>query len=331
MKEIYSQERIQGPDIIKTVSMFVIVVSHAISYCVLNTEDNYIWRFVANISIVADNLFIIASGYLSARYPTKAYRKQKIFRLIIKSDLYSWIIFLVLIIFGYTKISVENRFDIFPILTGGYWFITCYIGLYLIKPFLDNYLKTIDQRLFKRLIIVLVFVFSIFASIPYSLEIGSYHGYSICWFIALYVLGYYVYISGLKFKKYYFLILVFLLMEKFLIETINVSHSGFVSHCNDVNNIVWLIISVILFLLLKDLRTKSTISQKVIALTAKSTFGVFLIHMQPSLKIIIWKWQNSWFELIVSAAVIFVACVLLDSLIGIIAETVIRIVTKKKL
>lgn len=39
----------------------------------------------------------------------------------------------------------------------------------------------------------MIFIFSVIASIPYVSETGVNHGYSVCWFAILYIVGNYIY------------------------------------------------------------------------------------------------------------------------------------------
>ncbi len=131
-------------DLIKIISMFFIVICHAISYS--GAQLSIFGRIVIQTSIIADNLFILVTGYLSGG-KHESINAKKIFILWIKAIIISYTILALMIIFGYHISFGRNVIQsLLPILGGEYWFVTAYIYLCLLMPFIDAYLNSIDKK-----------------------------------------------------------------------------------------------------------------------------------------------------------------------------------------
>ena len=68
-----------------------------------------------------------------------------------------------------------------------YWFIAQYLALYMLYPFINCLLKNIDKKQHQTLIFILLLFLSIYASVYFANN-----GFSISWFILLYIIGAYI-------------------------------------------------------------------------------------------------------------------------------------------
>ena len=304
-------------DVIKIVAMLFIVICHALSYSGVQLS---VWgKIIGRSSIISDNLFILVTGYLSGG-KHKNLKLKKIIYLWLKAIVISWSIFLLMYIWGY-KIRVGRNiiYTLFPIISGEYWFITVYIGLYLLMPFIDSYLISIDKKTHFKFCCILILIFSLFSSIPYSLEMGAYHGYSVCWFVVLYIVGNYIfkYVKHIDYKAkiHIGMILVVIIVEKTILHTIEFPISGLKEKIGDLNNILYFIESVLLFVLLTNIKISNNINKNIaehIHKVAKNVLDVYLIHMQYDLKFLLWKpiilipFLNEEINVIVYAIIVFI-------------------------
>ena len=84
---------------------------------------------------------------------------------------------------------------IFPISTRKYWFLTVYIALYLLAPFINKLINALSQRQHHSLIVLSIVLFSIMPSvIPYGGEDGivgvnGIGGTILVWFVVLYIIA----------------------------------------------------------------------------------------------------------------------------------------------
>lgn len=119
------------------------------------------------ICMLTVNIYMLISGYFlpGARRTTK-----KIFDLWCIASF--WSLFSVLLEAVFTKkqisiVAIVNA--ILPISTRQYWFLTVYVALYLISPFLDQFLRGLNRRQYKGVIAVLIILFSVLPTfIPYG-------------------------------------------------------------------------------------------------------------------------------------------------------------------
>ena len=97
---------------------------------------------------------------------------------------------------------------LFPVTFGEYWFVTCYLLLFILSPFLNILVKNLKKEDYKKLLMILtiVFVFLKFF-IPETFTFDKTSGYGIIWFIILYLFSGYIrlhYVSNIN--KYVYLL-----------------------------------------------------------------------------------------------------------------------------
>jgi len=100
--------------------------------------------------------FVLISGYFMV---DSKFTIKKFLKLIGQVLFYSW---LLLLIFGFClepqiplNFSTLTR-SIFPITFGGYWFVTTFVFLMILTPFLNKFIKSISKEDLKKLIMILV-------------------------------------------------------------------------------------------------------------------------------------------------------------------------------
>ena len=81
-------------------------------------------------------------------------------------DIYSVIIYAGFVICGKINISPKGIFNaILPLLYDENWFVKDYILLLLVVPFLNMVLKSIDKRMHRKIIFIMILVWSFLPSI----------------------------------------------------------------------------------------------------------------------------------------------------------------------
>jgi hypothetical protein len=131
--------------------------------------------------------FILLSGYFGIK---------KDFKKIIELDLlvvfYSVVSFLISItLFRETATVKELAKAIFPVISGKYWFISNYILLCFIAPYLNLVAEMFDRVLFRKLLITLLFLFSFIPTFFYFDIIGD-GGKGIVHMTLMYLIGRYI-------------------------------------------------------------------------------------------------------------------------------------------
>lgn len=192
-KAAITKTRNTNLDLLRIVSMLLIVFLHSIDHSgVLENAENcgsgmyFYVRFTYMLCQVCVNLFVMLSGYFLV---TSKFRLKKLVTLWMEAAFYAVVLRLVFMLTGARPFSVVSLVScFFPILTGRYWFITIYVGLYLIFPFLNILIRAMDKKQHALLNICLFGLFSLWSSIHPSIAgMNSGGGWGLAWFVVLYL------------------------------------------------------------------------------------------------------------------------------------------------
>lgn len=91
--------------------------------------------------------------------------------------------------------SVLNSF--FPVLTGHYWYVTAYVGLFFFIPFLNALGSRLAKSQFQYLLVLVLVLFSVIPTLLHRDVFPVNGGYSVWWLGVLYMLGMYIKKHGL--------------------------------------------------------------------------------------------------------------------------------------
>ena len=279
-------------DILRIISMLMIITLH---YCnfgyhiyktgTVGNKTPILWLIFA-FSYVAVNLYVLISGYFLSE---SKFKWKKVFKLIIEVLFYSIIIGAVFMIFKWrTFTSFRDILKVFlPVLSGTYWFISTYLVMYILSPYLNRFIKTMKEKEYRDFLIICGIIFIICNNIiPGSNMIDSTRGYGILWFMYLYFVA--AYIRKYDFPKikniYYLGIYVIAILITFGSRYLFMNYLSSIDIFKEnqtllysYNSITMFIASVSLFLFFKNIKMKE-ILPKGINNVAVATFGVYLIH-----------------------------------------------------
>ena len=190
---VIKKNRNANMDLLRIVSMLLIVFLHSIDHSgVLENAENcgnamyFYVRFTYMLCQVCVNLFVMLSGYFLV---TSQFRLKKLVTLWMEAVFYALTLRLVFMLTGARAFSVVSLVScFFPILTGRYWFITIYVGMYLIFPFLNILIRAMDKKQHALLNICLFGLFSLWSSLHPSIAgMNSGGGWGLAWFAVLYL------------------------------------------------------------------------------------------------------------------------------------------------
>lgn len=185
-----------GVDLLRIVSMFMIIVLHSGSHGGINALSNnidgysiYFWLLTC-FCIVGVNCFVLISGYFLS---DKKFSVKSLVKHLVEVWFYSFFILLFTIIM---KPEIINGTvvikSLLPIITAQYWFISVYIELYMIFPFLNILTMKLTKKQYEYLILISSFFLSVCCIIPIADPGTANNGYSLIWFINLYFIGAYI-------------------------------------------------------------------------------------------------------------------------------------------
>lgn len=193
MRGNLQKSRNANMDLLRILSMLLIVFLHSIDHSgVLENAENcgtamyFYVRFTYMLCQVCVNIYVMLSGYFLV---TSKFRLKKLVILWMEAVFYSVVIRLIFMLTGARPFSIVSLVSCFvPILTGRYWFITIYVGMYLIFPFLNLLIRAMDRKQHALLNICLFTLFSLWSSLHPSIAgMNSGGGWGLAWFAVLYL------------------------------------------------------------------------------------------------------------------------------------------------
>ena len=334
-KEITSNSnRLYNIDILRIIAMIMVVSLHVLGkgkfMSDINNEHFYtIMLLIETICIVTINCYILITGYFQVESKFKA---KKVIKIWIKVIFYSIVIYIFLLLLGQVNFSLKDCIkSFFPILTNEYWFVNCYLLLYILSPFINKLIKQLDKKEFQKLLIILLIVFCILPSIlPSSFTFDKTRGYGIIWFVVLYLVGAYI---RLYVKSHYknrinlfcYVIVtgiayLLILLIKYICNKFQISDMS--TRLYNYNFITVFLASVFLFLYFKNINVKNLKVINMVSKIAPLTFAVYIIHEQVVLRGIMYLdilnldqiWNNPIQLIIIPVTVIgiFLVCILIE-------------------
>ena len=158
-------ERNSSVELLRILSMMTIVGVHYFGSCgTLKkiTPDNSSYYFLQLTNLLLTygvNIFVIITGYYMIGRPSVSIRKA--FNLLWDIAFYGMLLFGVSILIGINTFSVSGFVkSVIPCLFGLRWFVKAYIILYLLIPFINRVVCTLDKRQYLTLLIICGFLFS---------------------------------------------------------------------------------------------------------------------------------------------------------------------------
>lgn len=292
------------------------------------TLNFYVVWLLQAIGSLGTNCYVLISGYFGVE---STVGWKKVGRLYGAVLFYSITLYFIAANIGGVFSLGELAKSLLPFSTRRYWFITDYIGLYILSPFINALCKNLDKKQFQKFILVGLLLFSILDILPGE-GLNGQKGYSLYWLICVYSIGAYIRLHGLNISRKQccingILSIVFIYLSKivitFLAEKVSLSFMPYSTIFYTHSSIFVLGGAVFLFMLLKDIRNTDGIIEKIVLEVSPLTFGVYLIHMNPSLAAVLWGKLKQvidinsttvvfWF--VVTTILIYISCTVIDGI-----------------
>lgn len=333
---VYSKEltdRQTSVELLRIIAMLFIVAGHSVihgEFQELPLTTNGIFALILTQgSRIGVDIFILITGYFSVG---REVTNRKIRQLYIQILSYSLVITVVMYAIGEVTIF-DFIYAVFPIITSRYWFVTCYVLLTLISPALQLFINNVEKTIYKKILLILFFMWSVFP----TLHIGQ-PGYSnFGWFIFVYLLAAYIHIWKpniiKKIKIYHGFLLLILIdlaaaMTYIVGNNIDFFKQNSIYLYSEMNTISGILCAVVLFCGFRNAIMKN---RCIVNKIAGCMFGVYLFHDNPYIRHWLWstimknqKWINKNvfpIHMVISILSVFI--------IGIIIEGIRQIIVKK--
>lgn len=319
---------------LRVLAMFFIVIYHCLTHGVggdygfstvraVYVSNLLFSDFLLVFSSIAVNLYVMISGYFLV---DRNFKLSRIVRTWVVSCFYLFAItslFMSLSLKSFNILTLGK--SLFPISTDAYWFVTQYIGLLILSPFLAIMLRHLTYRQYVGLLIGGAFIcLTIIPDFPLGKRFYVAHGNSLISFAYLFVVAGFIrhHLGQLPMKK--------LVAAIFVVVTISWVCELYVGTHHTVSHLIWFdynglpfILSVLIFILTKQIQVPNRGFWSGLIKLAPYTFGVYLIH--DHLLVREWLWSTlsltsqckEWvFPLIVIGIclLIFLLCSLIEAI-----------------
>lgn len=193
------EQRKSNMELLRVISILMIISFH----CAFKSGFGFEPGFGINKLIVkifwmfgelGVNLFVLISGYFMVN---SHFKWKKVIRLLLEVQFYHW----GKVFIGY-KLGIyalyewrDILFTFFPVTLENYWFISAYIILYILSPYLNILIQSMDQKTYQKLLLTVLTIYSVIPSVFgfffNTTETMLYYN-RLVWMIIIYFLGAYI-------------------------------------------------------------------------------------------------------------------------------------------
>ena len=320
------KKREAGFELLRIISMMMIVMLHLLGKDhggVLEKTRAFSAAWVVTwgleaLCTAAVNCYVLISGYflvgsresedLNADGRPVRSPWRKILNLCLTVWFYTGSLFLIGYAFGWVGISKSSLLHLVTPITGRtYWFVSVYLGLLLLSPYLNKLIKSLTERAHRRLIVGLIALFSLLPTVlPVYDTFQSGGGIGLAWFAVLYLIAAYVRLYGIggfwrklegwRTKHWtlaYLAVTALILLSKLVITAATeklLGHSAGTSILYQYHSPACLVSAGCLFMAFREMRLpgEKPLGRIATAL-APLMLGVYMIHENPSIKGKMWE------------------------------------------
>jgi surface polysaccharide O-acyltransferase-like enzyme len=276
-------------EVMRTIAMFFIVVYHCLTHgvgdvygfsvCNPTTLSNLVFSdFLLVFSSIAVNLYVMVSGYFLVDLNFKMSRMLRTWTYACFYSIAIALLFMSLQIEPFSIVALGKSF--FPISTDAYWFVTQYIGLLILSPFLSLLVKQLSYKQYFLLLIGGAFIcLALIPDFPLAKRFHVAHGNSVWSFAYLFL------VAG--FIKHYLkrIPMAWLMTAALFVTLLAMGCEIFFGYQNDSIHLFWFnynglpfVLSVIVFIIIRQMQMAESGIWKILVKFAPYTFGVYLIH-----------------------------------------------------
>ncbi|MDU1905838.1 MAG: acyltransferase family protein [Dysgonomonas sp.] len=274
------QQRDSNIELLRIVLMLLIILMHLIVHgsdlknligdAYITTPKDGLFTFLYSFICVSVVSFIFISGYYGIRFKVKT-----LLSIVIQAIFYSVSIFIFFKIFVFKENILSYDFFkcFFPLSFNSWWFLSAYVGLYILSPLLNKACQYLTKIQLAGVILFMVYLQASFFPVGYNFY--SSDGLSLFSFVVIYLIARFCYIYEIKIPKpflIYTLISIFTFLGINLFMKIGWQSWGW--RITTLNIPLVIIGGVCLFYTFKNIKIQSPIINKISPLL----LGVYLLH-----------------------------------------------------
>lgn len=302
------KKRLAQYELLRVIAMFGVLMNHVFNYGLhiyddftldVSSGDGFmLWSILELMKLTAlpsVNCYILITGYFLIN--STQWRLKGIWKVWSTTWFYAVSIYLLAVATGLCPFQwAELLQHATPLYSNSYWFVTSYIALMFLAPFLSWGLQRLSQRQY-QVLLILGFI------ICFQFFLGQYvmDNQQILLFVYLFVIGGYIrrfHADSRRRPAFYAILAVLILMLMYCITIAkNYYFNGhdFYIYAMAYHGLV-LPFSVTIFLFFKQLNIQGRHLQIFIYAIAPLCFSVYIIHTQSVVDGILWKYATKMFE-----------------------------------
>lgn len=321
-------------ELLRTLTMIGVIVLHMnnplVGKCLLYSRDNsFLYGFLLgyeSLFVCAVNLFLVITGYYMIR--KKSVSLIKPFLLVSQVCIFS--------ISYYVAVNLlRGDFSVRGVLESAIpknYFVIIYCSLYLLSPFINKLLNSLNARQYTVLMVIICFLFSFVPTILDSLKelkginvqglypegmFGSGYGYTFINFLMMYMWGGFIRTIGeIRTRTYKLLVILIVSIvllsawSHFTIWEGDFVENSSISYCNP----LIVLNAVLVFILFTRIEIRNLKVGCIINCLAKNCFSVYLLHNYILGKIDYYSLINQYgtlfalIILIIGLVIFFICC-----------------------
>ena len=287
-----------------------------------------IW-IVEGICFISVNIYMLISGYFLS---DKKYSWRRLLSFYATVFFYSVTITVALVVFHKTTLDFKSLLSVFPIVgSRSNWFVSVYFALLLVSPILNLIINSINRTLYKRMMIVLFFLFSVIPTFFFwSDQFDLSDGYSILWYGYLYLVAAYIKRYGIKVKNGTLLLMFFsiallpvskiIILTKLASTPLGIADDMFFAYNSF--PVFFAALSVFIFVIRRKERIEKRWYDSFFLFLGKVSFGVFFIQSFVLIRTRLWvflgseKYIGSPLQLVhalVAILIVYAVCSIIDT------------------
>ena len=265
-------------ELLRIISMFLVLIVHADFWSLgrptsldmqITPLASYTRFFIESLAIVCVNIFVLISGWFGINPSVKSFSKFAFQCLFFLTGH-----FVVRLVIGESYLNLKGIVRHFCLLSD-YWFIKSYVGLYILAPILNAFVKVANKIQMKSLLIVFFLYQTIYGWFGAADFFAN--GYSTMSFMGLYMLGRYLNVYGKiqTSRPIPPFVWICIYMTCCITNTILAPIISFLNIYSYLSPLV-ILASVSIFLVFSNLKMKT---YKIINWIAASCFAIYLFHV----------------------------------------------------
>ena len=322
-------------DLSRILCMLLVTLSHVFTHGGLvndqllpGTPNWFLGNLLYPLSLVAVNCFVLLSGYFQC---SSQFKLKRVLSTWVQVAVYSVALYIaVKLLLGGLSVSALVR-SALPVITDQYWFVTAYLLMYMVSPFLNCMIRAMGKRMHFLCCCVLLGIFSVGHNLAYVYDFGDVNGgYTFLWFCILYIVAAYIRLYVPVETKHrsrgllvYGCCALGVGIARFVAHYVTTALFGtpmLTSFFYSYNSILVVPASIGLFMAMRTVKV-GVKAAKAVSFFAPLAFGVYLIHDHPAVRPALWSIlkpyafaESVWMVpyVLLCTIVIFLVCCLVE-------------------